>query len=122
MPFHAVRRVHSLPPSRCFVAPPPAHADWVDLLRRIQSSDSITVKLHLLTSVFEGKIRLDISTNGCFDLPGVIFAEGVAQAHPNALRAAGKSPDERAIRGIEFIDPRFLFDDFGSVETEPAIA
>src|SRR5580692_1025873 len=101
MPFHAVRRVHSSQLSRCFVAPPLAQAHWIDLLRRIQSSDSITVKLHLLTSVFEGKVRLDISTNGCFDLPGVIFDEGICQTHSNALLSAVNSPDEHAIRGIE---------------------
>src|SRR5271154_7566706 len=100
MPFRATQRVHSSQPSCCSVVPFPAQAHWIDLLRCIQGSDSITVELHLLTSVFGAKLRLDVSTNGSFDLFGVIFDEGICQTHSNALLSAVNSPDERAIRGI----------------------
>src|SRR5277367_2475096 len=122
MPFHANQRVHSSQPSCCFVIPFPAQAHWIDLLRCIQGSDSITVELHLFTSVFGAKLRLHVSTNGCFDLLGVIFDEGIGQTHSKALFSAVNSPDERAIRGIEFIDSRFLLDDFWPIETESRLA
>src|SRR5580658_951676 len=97
MPFHANQRVHSLQLS-CFSAVPfPAQARWIDLRRCIQGSNSITVEFHLLTSVFGAKFGLDVSTNDCFDLLGVIFDEGIGQAHSNALFSAMNSPDERAI-------------------------
>src|SRR5271154_4044359 len=92
MPFRATQRVHSSQPSCCSVVPFPAQARWIDLLRCIQGSNSITVELHLLTSVFGAKIGLDVSTDGGLNLLDVIFYKCIGQAHPDTLFATVNGP------------------------------
>src|ERR1700733_11196617 len=121
-PFLATRCVHSSQPSPCCVVPFPAKADWIDVRRRIQGSDSIAVELHQLASVFGAKIGLDVFANRCLDLLDVIFHEGIGQAHPDTLFSAMNGPDECPVRGIEFVDTRFLLDDFSAIETESRLA
>src|SRR5580658_3703742 len=102
-----------------FPVPQFSKTDRFDLLRSIESRDTLPVEINLFTAMDRRQSGLHKSANGSSDLWHVVHYELVGHSHPDALFTAVDRPDESTVGRIKFLDSRLLLNHLGAIQPQP---